>query len=91
MRINEIERLEEACDRLAGILNLYLSYDIGELIDRVEEYIEAKDNEIYELKETIKDLEKQVERLEDSVKDKDEEIEELKNIINDLEGEGQNA
>lgn len=90
MRINEIERLEEACNRLADMLNLYLPYDIGELIDKVEGYIEEKDNEIYELKDTVKDLEKQIEKLEGLLKDKDEEIEELKNIINDLEEEEQN-
>ena len=53
MSINELENLVYACDRLANIVDCWCSCDIVDLVDRVEDLIRSKDNEIERLKHIL--------------------------------------
>ena len=85
MRINELEVIVDACNRLADMINYDFSCDIRNLVDRVEDYIDARGDEIIEQKYTIKGLERRVEQLEDLLEDKTEQIKDLEAEIERLE------
>lgn len=67
MRMKELEQLYAVFDQISARINYeYKDGSSENFINAVIKYINDQDTEIYELKETIKDLEKQVERIEES-------------------------